>query len=79
MNSTSQEALLSRFANWMRDVPVEELRQNARVWLGARLAELDLVPRAEFDQQVAALRRAEAKLAELEKVVRDLEAGRDAA
>jgi BMFP domain-containing protein YqiC len=71
--SMNSESLGSRFAEWVRATPAEDLRRNAHAWFSARLAELELVPRSEFDQQVRLLERCEARLAELEAKVAALE------
>jgi ubiquinone biosynthesis accessory factor UbiK len=72
--SRSTERLTDAFGEFIRQVPVDDLKNNAHAWLAARLADLDLVPRAEFDQQLALLARTEARLAQLEARVAELEA-----
>jgi BMFP domain-containing protein YqiC len=70
--------LIEQLLAALRDMPVEDLKQNGRAFLAARLAELDLVPRAEYDQQVAALSRAQVQLKALEARVEALERARAA-
>lgn len=74
--STDPRQFAERFAEFVRATPVDDLKRNAQTWFAARLAELDLVPRTEFDQQAALLARAEARLAALETKVAQIEAGR---
>lgn len=51
----------------------EELRRNLRAGLRARLEQLDVVTREEFDTQAAVLVRTREKLEALERQVEELE------
>lgn len=55
----------------------DELKANFRAVLQSQLAELDLVPREEFEATREMLVHARARLAELEERVAQLEAGDD--
>jgi ubiquinone biosynthesis accessory factor UbiK len=52
-----------------------EIEGNFKAVLQAQLAKLDLVSRQEFDVQAALLARTQARLAELESRLKQLEAG----
>jgi BMFP domain-containing protein YqiC len=77
MNAGSLDELARRLAE---SVPESvkafgrDLEGNFKAVLQAQLAKLDLVTRQEFDVQSAILQRTQAKLAELETRVKELEA-----
>jgi ubiquinone biosynthesis accessory factor UbiK len=77
MNAGSLDELARRLAE---SVPESfktfgrDIEGNFKAVLQAQLAKLDLVTRQEFDVQSAILQRTQAKLAELEKRVVELEA-----
>jgi ubiquinone biosynthesis accessory factor UbiK len=73
-SSPSFDALAKRFADFVGAAPTGELKANAQQWFGARLRDLDLVTREEFDLQVKLLARANEKLTQLEAAVKALEA-----
>lgn len=52
----------------------QDVSENVRMLVQQSLAKLDLVTREEFDAQQRALQRAEEKTAELEALLRELEA-----
>ena len=58
----------------LRDSPAQDLEKNLRALLAAWFDRLDLVLREDFDVQKKLLERAQAKLAELEARVAELEA-----
>jgi ubiquinone biosynthesis accessory factor UbiK len=60
------DELARKFADFVQAASGPELRSNAQQWFTARLRDLDLVTREEFDLQVKLLARANAKLDELE-------------
>jgi BMFP domain-containing protein YqiC len=65
--------LSERIAEAARNSPVQDLEKNLRALLAAFFDRLDLVLREDFEVQKRLLERAQAKLAELEKRVKELE------
>lgn len=65
--------LSERIAEAARNSPVQDLEKNLRALLAAFFDRLDLVLREDFEVQKKLLERAQAKLAELEKRVKELE------
>jgi BMFP domain-containing protein YqiC len=62
-----------RIADAVRNSPVQDLEKNLRALLAAFFDRFDLVLREDFEVQKKLLERAQARLAELEKRVTDLE------
>jgi BMFP domain-containing protein YqiC len=60
----------------LRDSPAADLEKNLRALLASWFDRLELVSREDFDVQRRLLERAQAKLAELEKRISELEARR---
>jgi BMFP domain-containing protein YqiC len=65
--------LSERIAEAARNSPVQDLEKNLRALLAAFFDRLDLVLREDFEVQKKLLERAQARLAELEKRVKELE------
>ena len=77
MNATSLDELARRLAESIPESVKtfgRDIEGNFKAVLQAQLAKLDLVTRQEFDVQSAILQRTQAKLAELETRVKELEA-----
>lgn len=70
------EDLVSRISALLAQTPAADIEKNLRALLTAQLAKLDLVTREDFEVQKALLSRAQARLAELEKRLSELEAAR---
>ena len=68
--------LSQRLSDALRDSPVQDLEKNMRALLASWFDRMDLVLREDFDVQRKLLERAQAKLAELEARVRELESRR---
>jgi BMFP domain-containing protein YqiC len=68
------EDLRSRIDETLRNSPVQDIEKNLRALLAAWFERLDLVLREDFEVQKKLLERAQAKLAELETRVAELEA-----
>ncbi len=68
------DELNERVAGALRNSPAADLEKNLRALLASWFDRLDLVSREDFDVQRKLLERAQAKLAELEKRVAELEA-----
>lgn len=66
------QQVMSSLPAGLRNLP-EEMQANLRAGLQAAFNKLDLVTREEFDVQMNVLQRSRAKLAELEKKVKELE------
>jgi BMFP domain-containing protein YqiC len=66
--------LSRRIDDALRDSPVQDLEKNLRALLAGWFDRMDLVLREDFEVQRKLLERAQAKLAELETRVRELEA-----
>lgn len=69
----SRTSLADKFAKLLENAPVEDLRNNAKTWFAARLTDLDLVTRSDYDLAATRLARLEAKLSELEARLKQLE------
>ena len=67
------DELRSRIEGALRDSPAPEIERNLRALLGAWFDRLDLVLREDFEVQKKLLERAQAKLAQLEARVAELE------
>ncbi len=65
--------LSERIAEAARNSPVQDLEKNLRALLAAFFDRFDLVLREDFEVQKKLLERAQAKLVELEKRVKELE------
>ena len=65
--------LSERIGEALRDSPAQDLEKNLRALLATWFDRMDLVLREDFDVQRKLLERAQAKLAELEARVRELE------
>jgi len=65
--------LNERIADALRNTPAADLEKNLRALLASWADRLDLVAREDFDVQRKLVERAQAKLAELEKRVAELE------
>ena len=70
------EELRARIDEALRDSPAQDLEKNLRALLASWFERLDLVLREDFEVQKKLLERAQAKLAELEARVTELEARR---
>lgn len=69
------EELGDRVSEAVRHSPAQDLEKNLRALLLAFLDRFDLVAREDFEVQRKLLERAQAKLAELEARVAELESG----
>ncbi len=65
--------LNERIADALRNTPAADLEKNLRALLASWADRLDLVAREDFDVQRKLVERAQAKLAELEKRLAELE------
>ena len=70
------EELGGRINEALRNSPAQDIEKNLRALLAAWFDRLDLVLREDFEVQKKLLERAQARLAELEARVRDLEGRR---
>ena len=70
------EELRARIDEALRDSPAQDLEKNLRALLASWFDRLDLVLREDFEVQKKLLERAQAKLAELEARVAELETRR---
>ena len=68
------EELRSRIDAALRDSPAQDVEKNIRALLSAWFERMDLVLREDFEVQKKLLERAQAKLAELEARIDELEA-----
>jgi BMFP domain-containing protein YqiC len=68
------DELRKRIDEALRDSPAQDLEKNLRALLAAWFERLDLVLREDFEVQKKLLERAQAKLAELEQRIAELEA-----
>ena len=68
------DELRSRVDEALRNSPAQDIEKNLRALLAAWFDRLDLVLREDFDVQKKLLERAQAKLAELETRIAELEA-----
>jgi len=76
IDSRLLDDLRSRIESALRDSPAHDIERNLRTLLAAWFDRLDLVLREDFEVQKKLLERAQAKLAELEARVAELEASR---
>jgi BMFP domain-containing protein YqiC len=67
------EELRSRIDQALRDSPAQDVEKNIRALLAAWFERMDLVLREDFEVQKKLLERAQAKLAELEARIAELE------
>jgi BMFP domain-containing protein YqiC len=67
------DELSDRMAETLRQSPAQDIEKNLRALLAGWFDRMDLVLREDFDVQRKLLERAQAKLAELEARVRQLE------
>jgi BMFP domain-containing protein YqiC len=67
------EELKERIGEALRDSPAQDIERNLRVLLAAWFDRLDLVLREDFEVQKKLLERAQAKLADLERRIAELE------
>lgn len=70
------EDLSQRVSEALRHSPAADLDKNLRALLSSWFERLDLVPREDFEVQRRLLERAQAKLAELEARIAQLEGGK---
>ena len=68
------EELSDRIHEALRDSPAQDVERNLRALLASWFDRLDLVLREDFEVQKKLLERAQAKLAELEARIAELEA-----
>lgn len=68
------EELRSRIDEAFRNSPAQDIEKNLRALLSSWFERLDLVLREDFEVQKKLLERAQAKLAELEARITELEA-----
>lgn len=73
MNNRVFEEINNKVRDVFASSPAADLEKNLRALLASTFAKLDLVPREEFDVQVAVLARAREKIAQLETRVAELE------
>jgi BMFP domain-containing protein YqiC len=73
IDKTLFEGLNERIGEALRNSPVQDLERNLRELLAAWLDRLDLVLREDFEVQKKLLERAQAKLADLERRIAELE------
>lgn len=66
--------LAARIGAALQNSPAKDVEKNVRTLLGAGLARLDLVPRAEFDVQAGVLLKTREKVDALEQRLAELEA-----
>jgi BMFP domain-containing protein YqiC len=69
--------LNERIGEAFRNSPAQDIEKNLKALLASGLARLDLVLREDFEVQQQLLERAQAKLAELEARISQLESKRD--
>jgi len=67
------EELRGRIDQALRDSPTQDIEKNIRALLAAWFERMDLVLREDFEVQKKVLERAQAKLAELEARISELE------
>lgn len=72
--SKALDELAARIGAAMAGSPARDVEKNVKAMLGAGLARLDLVPRAEFDVQAAVLLKTREKIDALEQRLAALEA-----
>jgi len=71
------DELNERISEAFRNSPVQDVEKNLKAMLAAGFTRLDLVLREDFEVQQKLLERAQAKLAELEARIVELESKRD--
>ena len=71
--SKALDDLAARIGAALENSPAKDVEKNVKAMLGAGLARLDLVPRAEFDVQAAVLLKTREKIDTLEQRLADLE------
>lgn len=72
--SKALDDLAARIGAALENSPAKDVEKNVKAMLGAGLARLDLVPRAEFDVQAAVLLKTREKIDVLEQRLAALEA-----
>ena len=70
------EDINARVSEVLRDSPAADVEKNLRAMMAAWFDRMDLVLREDFDVQKRLLERAQAKLAELEARIAELEKSR---
>ena len=70
------DELNERISEALRNSPAQDVEKNLKAMLAAGFARLDLVLREDFEVQQKLLERAQAKLAELEARIVELESKR---
>lgn len=70
----SLDELAARLGAAIANSPAKDVEKNIKAMLGAGLARLDLVPRAEFDLQAQVLLKTREKLDALERRLAEIEA-----
>ncbi|MBK6336881.1 MAG: accessory factor UbiK family protein [Betaproteobacteria bacterium] len=70
----SLDELAARLGAAIANSPAKDVEKNVKAMLGAGLARLDLVPRAEFDLQAQVLLKTREKLDALERRLAEIEA-----
>ena len=73
IDKTLFEELNERIGEALRNSPAQDIERNLRVLLAAWFDRLDLVLREDFEVQKKLLERAQAKLADLERRIAELE------
>ena len=73
IDKTLFEELNERIGEALRDSPAQDIERNLRALLAAWLDRLDVVLREDFEVQKKLLERAQAKLADLERRIAELE------
>jgi len=71
------EDLAKKINDLVKSTPVGDVPKNVKAAVSGWLASHDLVTREEFDVQVSVLRRAQEKLAVLEKKIQELESANE--
>jgi BMFP domain-containing protein YqiC len=71
--SKALDDLAARIGAALENSPAKDVEKNVKAMLGAGLARLDLVPRAEFDVQAAVLLKTREKVDALEQRLAALE------
>jgi len=71
------EDLAKKINDLVKSTPVRDVQKNVKAAGSGGLASHDLVTREEFDVQVSVLRRAQEKLAVLEKKIQELESANE--
>ena len=74
LETRSLDELAARIGAAIENSPARDIEKNIKAMLGAGLARLDLVPRAEFDLQAQVLLKTREKLEALEKRLAEFEA-----